>query len=259
VLIRALNLMPPAATFVVVVGVTNAFALIALLAMRKAVERFGFPRNEPIATSTFDRISAFNALVLALVVVTLWTNFRTVQADVNNEAAEMAHLGQDITGFASADRKFYLTALRNYVSGVAFSEWDDLCAGRADPQVERQFEALQQSMIVKKVPQNDGPLRADVLGRLAKLDQLRRARLTSARPVIIGDVWIVLVVMSALILISPYFYKPAHGAFALLMAVLLATALGTVFFLAVRMDDVFCGATAVSPGAIVDVARELAH
>ena len=39
----------------------------------------------------------------------------------------------------------------------------------------------------------------------------------------------------------------------------LATALGTVFFLAVRMDDVFCGVTAVSPSAIVDVAHELGH
>lgn len=251
--------MPPAATFAVVVAFTNAFALFALFAMRKAVERFGFPRNEPIATSTFDRISAFNALVLALVVVTLWSNFRTVQADVNNEAAEMAHLGQDISGFASADRTFYLKALRSYVSGVAFLEWDDLCAGRGDPQVDGQFDALQKSLIVKKVPQNDGPLRADVLSRVAKLDQLRRSRLTAARPVIIGDVWIVLIIMSALILISPYFYNPANSAFQVLMAVLLATALGTVFFLAVRMDDVFCGATAVSPGAIVDVARELAR
>lgn len=258
-LLRALNVMPPAATFAVVVAFTNAFALLALLAMRKAVERFGFPRNEPIATSTFDRISAFNALVLALVVVTLWANFRTVQADVNNEAAEMAHLSQDITGFASADRKFYLTALRDYVKGVAFAEWDDLCAGRADPQVARQFDALQQSLIVKKVPQNDGPLRADVMSRLSRLDQLRRARLTAAKPVIIGDVWVVLIIMSALILVSPYFYNPGNNAFQLLMAVLLATALGTIFFLAVRMDDVFCGATAISPAAIVDVARELAH
>lgn len=258
-LLRALNLMPPAATFVVAVAVCNAFALGVLLLLRRVVERFGFPRNEPIASTTFDRISAFNALVLALVVVTLWSNFRSVQADVNNEAAEMAHLAQDITGFAAADRAFYLRSLGQYVNGVAFAEWDDLCLGHADETTAREFDALQQSLIVRKVPKNDAALRGDVMNRLAKLDQLRRARLTAARPVILGDVWLVLLLMSALILASPYFYNPGHGSFQVLMAVLLATALGTVFFLAVRMDDVFCGVTAVSPSAIVDVAHELGH
>lgn len=258
-LLQALNLLPPVVTFAIIVAAANAFALGALFVLRRLIARFGFPHNEPIATTTFDRISAFNALVLALVVVTLWGNFRSVQADVNNEAAEMAHLGQDITGFPSADRSFYLASLHQYVHGVAYNEWDDLCMGRADPQTGREFDALQQSIIVKKVPQNDGALRSDVMSRLAKLDQLRRARLTAARPVIIGDVWLVLLVMSALILISPYFYKPGNEAFQALMAVLLATALGTVFFLAVRMDYVFCGSTAVSPAAITDVERELAH
>ena len=258
-LLRALNLMPPAATFVVSVAACIAFALVALVLLRRAVERFSFPRNEPIATTTFDRISAFNALVLALVVVTLWSNFRSVQADVNSEAAEMAHLAQDITGFDAGDRAFSLAALGRYAHGVAFAEWDDLCAGHADVATGREFDALQQSMIVKKVPRNDSALRGDVMNRLARLDQLRRARLTAARPVIIGDVWLVLIVMSALILASPYFYNPGHLRFQVLMAVLLATALGTVFFLIVRMDDVFCGMTAISPSAIVDVAHELGH
>ena len=258
-LLRDLNLMPPAATFVVVVAGCNLFALGMLVLLRALVERFGFPRNEPIATTTFDRISAFNALVLALVVVTLWSNFRSVQADVNNEAAEMAHLAQDITGFEVPDRAFYRRALGQYVNGVATAEWDDLCSGQGDVETGRRFDVLQQSLIVRKVPRNDSALRGDVMNRLAKLDQLRRARLTAARPVIVGDVWLVLLIMSALILASPYFYNPGHASFQVLMAVLLATALGTVFFLAIRMDDVFCGGTAVSPAAIVDVAHELGH
>lgn len=258
-MIRALNEMPPWGTFVTVVLLCNAIALGALFLSRWLMPRLQFTGHDPIVASTFDRISTFNALVLALVVVTLWSNFRSVQSDVNNEAAEMAHLGQDMLGFPPPDRKYYLAALRQYVHSVVYVEWNKLCASGGDAATDRQFNNLQQSIIVRKIPQNDGALRGDVMNRLAKLDQLRRMRLTSAGPIIINDVWVVLLLMSALILISPYFYNPGSLRLQLMMAVLLASALGTIFFLAVRLDYTLCGSTAVSPAAIIDVDNELAH
>jgi len=255
--IRTLTGLPLAATFVVVVLAFNFYGATMLLVLRRLFARFEIPRNEAIAGSIFGAVNGLNALLLALVVVTLWSNFRSVQADVNNEATVISQLWEDASGFSSTEAADFRAGLQQYANAVAFTEWPGLCEGHGSARAATELADLDQRVFAKKVPTNDNALRGVVLGRMGQLEYARRARLTAAQPVFIAEVWMALLFISALVLISPFFFNTENARLQLIMTAFFATAIGTMFFLAVRLDHVFCGSTGVSPAALIDVAQHL--
>jgi len=257
--IRTLTELPLAAAFVVVVLAFNLYGAAMLLVLRRLFGRLDIPRNEAIAGSIFGAVNGLNALLLALVVVTLWSNFRTVQADVNNEASMVSQLWEDAAGFSPSEAADFRGGLGQYVNAVAFTEWHSLCDGRGSARAATELADLDQRILAKKVPKNDNALRGIVLGRMGMLEHYRRARLTAAEPVLISEVWAALLFLSALVLISPFFFNTENARLQFSMTALFATAIGTIFFLAVRLDHVFCGSTGISPAALIDVAQHLGH
>ncbi|MDP9017849.1 MAG: DUF4239 domain-containing protein [Candidatus Eremiobacteraeota bacterium] len=256
-IVRSLTEIPPILAFLLIVAIFNAYALVMLLSLRTLLARHKMPRNEAIASSTFGAIGGFNSLLLALVVVTLWTGFRETQTNVNREAAQIAHLRQDMIGFPAPEAAKFTQALRRYVDAVVFDEWPALCNGKPGPRATDEFNVLQKDLIENSSLKMDATLRSDTLSRIGQLDELRRSRLTAASPVIIPEVWVVLLFVTGLLLVSPVFFNTEHRGLQIAMAAFFATALGAVFFIAARLDYVFCGSTSVSPDALMDVARTL--
>ncbi|MFN2527921.1 MAG: hypothetical protein ABR584_04295 [Candidatus Baltobacteraceae bacterium] len=258
-MIRTLTELPLAVAFVVVLLAFNLYGAAMLLVLRRLFARLEVPRNEPIAGSIFGAVNGLNALLLALVVVTLWSNFRAVQADVNNEATVISQLWEDASGFSTAEAEGFRGGLHRYANAVAFVEWPGLCEGQASARATTELADLEQRVFAKKIPTNDSALRGAVLGKMGQLEYARRGRLTAAQPVFISEVWMALLFLSALVLISPFFFNTENARLQSLMTAFFATAIGTIFFLAVRLDHVFCGSTGISPAALIDVAQHLGH
>jgi len=214
------------------------------------------PLNGPIVVWVFGAIDAFISLPLALFLFSLWNNSRAVQADINNESGQMLQLWQESAAFAQPDKGTLQKELRAYAHSVAYDEWPALCAQQPTLRGDAELADLESRLIVKKIPRNDSALRSAMMSRLARLDELRHNRQNAAMPVIIPEIWVTLLLISAVVLFGPVFFNIEHAVMQRANAILFATALGMVFFLAARLDYVFCG-TSVSPQAFVDVSHTI--
>lgn len=256
-MIRALTGMPPLLAFGIIILSFVGYALAGLFVLRVFAEKYQFPRNESLASSVFGAIGGFNSLLLALVVVTLWAGFRDAQTNANREATQVARLQQDLSGLPAQASSKYLAHLKTYVNALTSDEWKTLCDGRLSAQATRAFNGLQKEIVSDRQLKSDSAIRSDALGRMNQLDELRRSRLAAAGPTIIPEVWVVLVFITGLLLLSPTFFNTEHRRLQRVVAIFFAMSLGAVFFVAVRLDHVFCGSTSVSPTALVNVGKTL--
>ncbi len=258
-MVRTLTDMPPLITFSIITLSFVAYALLGLMGLRRIAERYNLPRNESLASSAFGAIGGFNSLLLALVVVTLWSGFRDAQANVNREADQIAHLRQDMMGLQAPTSRKYIGMLRAYVESVTSDEWQTLCKGEANARTTRALDTLQKGIVSNAALRTDPTIRTDALNRMNQLDELRRSRLTAALPTIIPEVWMVLLFITGLLLLSPMFFNTEHRGLQRIVAIFFAMSLGSVFFIAVRLDYVFCGSTSVSAATLVDVGKTLGN
>lgn len=76
------------------------------------------------------------ALVLAFVVVNLYSDYQSASGDVTDEANALGAIVQDSRAFPPADRRAVELAVADYISEVRNHEFDTLADGRSDPHAD---------------------------------------------------------------------------------------------------------------------------
>jgi len=172
---------------------------------------------------------------------------------------KLAHLRRGIAAFPPRLASISRGALAQYAETLLHEELPRLCAGTITAKGDTDLDALQTKVLAMRLPAGDSALRTNVLDRLTRIDDLRRARVSAAKPFIVWEVWLAVLFLSALTLASPAFFNTENMTLQISMTLMFATGLATLFFIAVRLDYVFCGSTAVSYETLSDVARSLAR
>jgi hypothetical protein len=90
---------------------------------RRASQRLGLPHNPGTLSSTIGLLGTMASILIGLVIVGLWNDYRTARATVAAEGTELRGAARDVSLLAPASRAVLLGHLRAYVAAVAGDEW----------------------------------------------------------------------------------------------------------------------------------------
>jgi len=244
-MIRLFTNLPEGVAFVLALVAYYAYAIAGLLVVRRILERAGVAKTQPVMAGWSTALAALTALLFTFVVANLWQNANLTRTHVDGEAAAMRLLARDI---APSQRGL----LRDYARSVVADDWPLLCDGGGSAKTTALLARLENQ--AKPI---DAGVRGDLFVQLAALENLRNARIQAGSPSIPFEIWFTLIVLSALLLGITFFGYHEHLGFQIGMTLVLATALGTLFWLTIQLDFPFCGGTIVGPGSIAQAISTL--
>ncbi|GLV90127.1 hypothetical protein Slala04_15810 [Streptomyces lavendulae subsp. lavendulae] len=238
-------------TFVIAVLLVGGLTGLAVAGSVAARRRFPYlaqgEHNEMVGIA-LGMFGAIYGIILAFVVVTLWTQLETTQSIIAAEAGDLAAVVRSADAFPAADRARVHAAVGAYAHAVVEVQWPLMREGRPSYEATgTQTHGLYQALMSYE-PQ--GP-RAETFykeaaSRLNDLNSQRRARITMAEtslPVLLQ----VLVYGGALVIVPLTFL---FGLRSLRMQLLFVSAvaglIGFSLLLVVALDRPFAGDLSVS-------------
>ncbi|MCX5377661.1 DUF4239 domain-containing protein [Streptomyces sp. NBC_00091] len=133
---------------VLLVGAIMAAAVIGSLAARRAHPRLAEGEHNEMVGVVLGMFGAIYGIILAFVVVTLWTQLDHTQTVVSKEATDLALVVRSADVFPPADRERIQSAVGRYAHAVVDIQWPKMRAGEPShaataDHVEGMYRALQ--------------------------------------------------------------------------------------------------------------------
>ncbi|HEY1976778.1 MAG TPA: hypothetical protein VGG89_09550 [Candidatus Baltobacteraceae bacterium] len=228
--------------FIVMIAVANAVALSAMYVARRWSHRMGVTSGPPVVSAWATCAGGLTALLFAFTIVTVWNSAARAKSDVDDEAAAIRLVARDI---APAQR----VLLREYVNET-IAEWPALCGGEQDPKVDATLVALQQAAKPRSPSYAD-----DLYRQLGTMEDLRNRRWQTSTSSIPDEIWVALLVLSCSVLIVLSLALTERPEPQTVLTAAVATALGTLFWVAGVLEYPFCGRTGIGPGELLDIVR----
>jgi uncharacterized membrane protein len=233
-----LSAAPSPLSFVVAIAILDGIAIAAMLAARKWSARRALVYGAPIVNAWSTVTGALCALLFAFTIATLWSVNRSTIVSLNAESTAIRLAARDIPAAQ-------LSLLREYVNATV-ADWPSLCGGASSERSNRSLIALE-----RNVKPATRALADDYTRQLEALEQARSARLQAATSSIPREVRIALVVLSIGVIVVLALANPENSALHLALMLAVGTSLGTMFWVMTLLDYPFCGATAISPKAMI--------
>ncbi|BAJ26115.1 MULTISPECIES: DUF4239 domain-containing protein [Kitasatospora] len=235
-------------TIVIVGGIMIVAVAGAMLVRRKFPQISEGGHNEMIG-NVLGMFGAIYGIILAFVIVALWTQLDTANTIVASESTAAASIVRDADGFAPAEGARVKAAVGAYVHGVVEVQWPLMHDGSPDyeataPLVREIYAALQ-----SYEPRNSSEqsFYDSAVGSLDDLVQQRRARITMATqqlPLLLQT----LVYGGALVLIPMTFlFGVRSKRMQALFVGSVAALIGFSLLLTLVLDRPFSGDLSVSP------------
>lgn len=239
-------------TFTLTVLMVGAIVFVAVAGSVFARRRF--PRlaegehNEMVGV-VLGVFGAIYGIILAFVVVTLWTQLDHAQTVVSQEATDIALVVRDTQRFPPAERARIDKAVGAYVHAVVEVQWPKMRSGRpsfavTSKQVEEMYDALQ---AYNPSTPRDQAFYGEAVTRLSDAAAMRRERIdiaTNELPILLK----VLVYGGALVIILlTFLYGLRNLKIQLLFVASVAGLIGFSLLLVLVLDRPFAGELTVSP------------
>jgi hypothetical protein len=230
--------LPSWLAFVLLVGVANAVGLAATLGARRWYEQRGVASGPAVVSSWATCLGALFAVLAAFTIITLWAIFARAATSTAGEAAAIRLAARDLS---PAD----LPLLRRYVEGSA-REWQQMCRGKPDDRVVASLIALQHSAR-PRAPE----YASDLNHQLETLSDARYERWHSTSASTPTELTIALGIVAIAVLGVLAIALPDRLDTHVALTILMATSLGTVFWVMVALSYPYCGSYFIGPDQIV--------
>ncbi|MEV8590851.1 DUF4239 domain-containing protein [Streptomyces sp. NPDC051180] len=233
----------------VVVGGTVALAVAGSVLARRRYPSLAEGEHNDMVGVTLGMFGAIYGIILAFVIVTLWTQLESTQTVVATEATDVALIARDAAAFPPPVRARVDDALSGYVHGVVNDQWPLMRRGTPD------YDATSGSLqAVFDVLQSYEPRTAreevfyeEAVSRLNDVAGQRRARLTMAEQEL-PPLLQVLAFGGALVLVPlTFLYGMRRLRIQLLFVACVAGLIGFSLLLVLVLDRPFAGELSVSP------------
>lgn len=236
--------LPSWIAFLLVVGAANAIGLTATLLARRWYLQRGVTAGPAIVSAWATCLGALIAVLAAFTIITLWSIFARAQLNTDNEAAAIRLAARDLS-------PTQLPLLRRYVRGSA-KEWPQMCGGKPNERVVASLTALQQTAR-PRAPEYSSDLNHQ-LETLAGARYQRWQSSSASTPVELKiALCIVAIALFGVLAIALPERLDTHVA----LTVLIATAVGAVFWVMVALSYPYCGSYFIGPEEIVSAIRTL--
>ena len=234
---------------VITVGGTVVLAVAGSVIARRRYPSLAEGEHNDMVGVTLGMFGAIYGIILAFVIVTLWTQLESTQTVVATEATDVALIARDAAAFQPEVRARLDVALSGYVHSVVEIQWPRMRAG--EPSYEATGTKLQ---AVFDVLQSYDPktareevFYAEAVTHLNDVAAQRRARLTMAEQQL-PPLLQVLAFGGALVLIPlTFLYGMRRLRIQLLFVASVAALIGFSLLLVFVLDRPFAGELSVSP------------
>jgi hypothetical protein len=206
----------------------------------------------------FSAILGIYAIAIGLIAVASWNNESQAASVASKEAAAIAGLYRDFTGYPEPTGGQLRAMLAEYARDVVDKAWPLQRAGEIPHGGTDVLNRLQK-VLYGFEPATDGKriLHAAALESYNRMIECRRQRLEAVDYAVPGTLWSVVLVGAAISIVASFVFSIESFQVHALMTCLLAAIVGLlVFFIAVT-DRPYRGADSVSPEAYELVIRDL--
>ncbi|MFF4324762.1 DUF4239 domain-containing protein [Streptomyces sp. NPDC001568] len=251
-----LNCLSTFSLGVVLVGGFIALAIGGSLAMRRRFPRLADGEHNEMVGVALGMFGAIYGIILAFVIVTLWTQRENTQSIVAGEATDLALVVRSAEAFPPAARARVDQAVGEYVHAVVEIQWPLMREGRPSyeataEQTHGLYTALQ---AYEPVGTRSEVFYAEAAGRLNDAAAQRRARVTMAETSL-PPLLQTLVYGGALVILPLTFLFGLRSLrMQLVFVAAVAGLIGFSLLLVVALDRPFAGDLSVSPAPYKEAA-----
>jgi Protein of unknown function (DUF4239) len=189
-------------------------------------------------------------ITLGLIAVTTWESTSRVAGIASHEAAAIAALYRDSSGFASPLREELQSKLREYTQFVIEKAWPAQRRGEILKDGNRLLDEFQRQLYANE-PNTEGLkiLQAEALKAFNELVELRRQRTDAVNQRVPEVIWAVILLGGALTIATSFCFQIQLFRLHLLLTTGLATMIGLLVFLIAALDRPYQGAVSVDSTA----------
>ncbi|MFF3617116.1 DUF4239 domain-containing protein [Streptomyces sp. NPDC002580] len=168
---------------VVTVGGTVCLAVAGSVLLRRRYPSVARGEHNDMVGVTLGMFGAIYGIILAFVIVTLWTQLEDTQTIVATEATDAALITRDAAAFAPLARSRLDSAMSGYVHAVVEDQWPRMREGNpsygaTETHLRAAFQALQE---YEPKSQSEQVFYEEAVTHLNDVATQRRARITMAR------------------------------------------------------------------------------
>ncbi|MER7849230.1 DUF4239 domain-containing protein [Kitasatospora sp. NPDC096077] len=251
-----LNHVPTVPLTALVVG---GFVLAALAGSVLAVRRL--PRladggyNEMVGV-LLGVFGAIYGIILAFVVVNLWTELHDAGHVVAGEASAVSQIARDAQAFPPVTRQAVETAVHDYVHAVVEDQWPLMRAGKGDSAVTTRAVDGMYRALTDYEPRttSEQAFYTKALDSLNEVAALRRTRIADSHGSLPALLQVLVFGGAAVITMLTFLYGVRARPARLLFVGTVATLIGFSLLLVIVLDHPFSGDLSVSPQPFKDSA-----
>jgi len=203
-------------------------------------------------------LTVFYGITLGLLMVGVWSNFSETEDKIDREAAALAALYRDVSGYPEPLRRQLQDSLRLFTRQVIDVGWPHQQKGIV-PYGNGAILTEFQDRLFSYEPVTEGQkiLHAEVHRQFNELVQRRRSRLLSVTAGLSGSMWALVLIGAMINIAVTWFFHVRNRQMHFWMTLLISSLLGLMIFLLAAMDHPFRGKLSVSPKAFELVYQQL--
>jgi hypothetical protein len=246
-------------TIVFIILIAVLVSLAGLAVVRRTVPINELEQHTDVAGYVYAVIGVIYAVVLALVVIAAWEEYRGAREAVANEASAVLNLARAANGWPAGDRNQVESALIAYARQVVDEEWPAMARGDFGPTadtvtVNRIWQAL------NKADASAATKSASYEVALQQLDYLSEARgdrLLLGQEGLPMSMAVILIIGAVVTIGFAYLFAVDNGRLHALMITSLAVLVVLLLLLQFQLGQPFEGVSAIEPTAMELVLAEI--
>ncbi len=246
-------------TVALIVLVAVLVSLIGLALVRRFAPTDQLAQHTEVAGYVYAVIGVIYAVVLALVVIAAWEEYRDARAAVADEASTVLNLARAANGWPAGDRAEVESALVAYARQVVDVEWPAMAQGDFGPtadvvtmnQLWHALNGADASAAAKSASYEVALLQLDDLG------EARRNRLLFGQEGLPVSLAVILIIGAIVTIGFAYLFAVDNGRVHALMITSLAVLVALLLLLQFQLGMPFQGVSAIESTAMELVLAEI--
>jgi hypothetical protein len=234
---------------VIIVLGSTALAVAGLLAVVHWVPARRRASDEGAKSAFLSLAGVAYTILLAFVVVAVWTDFSDAGRTSQDEVTRLSNLMRDSNAFPAAVRLPMRRSILTYAASVINREWRTMAHGDSDRITNDRYKRIW--IVWQRYSPHGATASAfyDISAdRLNDVGNARRERLIASQSSVPTLLWLLLLLGFVVTIAFTYQFKMAHLAMHVLSIAAIAALTGFVLFLIYSLQHPFAGNVAISPG-----------
>jgi hypothetical protein len=231
---------------VIVVG----SALVGVAGLMAVVRWFPQARRQgdnDVKGVFFGAVAVLYAVLLAFVVVTVWSDFSDAGKATQAEATRASALLRDATAFPAVARRRVRRHVLEYLRVVVDDEWGTLASERPSPAAIRAYDALWTEYAdLRPRGRESDTMYQESIARLNELGENRELRVIGSRETLPTPMWILLIAGFAVCIAFTYLFRMESLGTQAIAVGSIASLIGFVLFLIFALQHPFAGDVQIS-------------